>query len=83
MRKRKSRRRATTGKKRAQKRMGAPRLYQITIVDEIGAAQLADTTLKDGEQVVSHKAGKLAADITFSGDGGFLSRKGATPDRRI
>lgn len=83
MRKRKSRRWATTGKKGAQKRMGAPRLYQNTIVDEIGTAQPCRVNSERWRAVVFHKAGKLAADITLSGDGGFLSRKGATPNRRI
>ena len=77
MRRRKSTRRATTGKKTSQERTGAPRLHQITIVDEIGTAQPPDTTLKDGEQVVFHNAGKLAADITLSGDRGLFEPDGS------
>jgi hypothetical protein len=77
MRKRKSTRRATTGKKTAQKRTGTPRPHQITIVDEIGTARPQKTILKDGEQVQFDNEGGLEAHISFSGDRALFEQDGS------
>lgn len=73
----KSAKRTARTKNRRQKRTNKPKLHQITIVDDVGTAQPTDTPLKDGEQVVFRNAGKLTADITFSGDPGLFEPDGS------